>query len=169
LLLRELDDVADVPRRLDSRQDRHLAPGYAGEGLEAEVARDPGASADGSVVVASRVQPRLELVNRPLVLLHRFAEAPFTARAAEAEAEAEPERPRPNRRPVHHHDGAREDVHLLDGPPGQVERGPLTGETARPAAARQRERVRDPVRTRHRDVLARRVNGRPRLEVRIEA
>src|SRR5690606_9876720 len=43
------------------------------------------------------------------------------------------------------------------------------GAGAEPAApARERQGVRDPVRAGHRDVLARRVHGRPRLEVRVE-
>src|SRR5690606_34678412 len=170
LLLGEGDDVADVARLIDAHEDGQLALRGAGQRLEAQVARDARAAGDGPVVAAGLLEPLAQAVHRAVVLLLDFAEA---ALAGGSEAEPEAAAAGAERRPVHDHDGAGRDLHLLDGPAGEVEDGALAGESgggaAEPAAAAgQRERVRDAVGAGDGDVLAGRVHRGAGLEVRRE-
>src|SRR5690606_41820463 len=157
--LRESDDVPDVTGLVDAHEHGELTLRRACERLEAQVAGDARATGDGAVVAARLLEPLAQVVDGAVVLLLDLAEAAL-ADGAEAEAAAGAGA---QRGPVHHHHGPRRDLHLLDGPAGEVEDGALAGEAGRhaapaTAAAGQRKRVRDAVGAGDGDVLAGRVH-----------
>src|SRR5690606_28083130 len=99
LLVRKLDGVADLIRAAHTGEYRDLAADDTGECLEALVAGDLGAGLGDTVVFTGGVEPARDLAGESV------RHSPSAAAAGG---------------PFQDHDGGGLDIHLFDGPPGEV-------------------------------------------------